>query len=291
MRAADRFHVPGHFVPFFGYEWIGSSRNRRHRNIVSAQRLGPPDFSFDAPPSAGSDAEEVNRDLGKTLATLPAGKALVVAHHTASNMSLRWGREAGESWDREWEPVVEIFQASRGSSEHPGCPTLVNHFYTSGIWSANFSVDEGWVSRALAQGMRMGFIASSDHMSTHESYACVYAEECSRESIMEALRARRCYAASDRILCEFSIGEAFMGEEIPCPEDEVEVRIRFRGTAPAQEVTLLRDSQPFRSWRSLGTDVELRLTLPPAQCRGHYFYARLQQRDSNLCWSSPIWLD
>ena len=128
-------------------------------------------------------------------------------------MKLIWGKGPGEASDPIMEPLVEIFQASRVSSEYPGCPTLCNAFYQTGE-ASTFNVEGGYVSDALAQGIKMGFIASSDHMSTHRSYACAYAMENTREALMEAFIARRIYAASDRILCEFYMGDAFMGEEL-----------------------------------------------------------------------------
>ncbi len=282
MRAADRFHAPGAFVPFFGYEWIGGEDNRRHRNIVSARRIPPPPF----------EAHSGHRDIRDTWATLPKGEALTLAHHTACPMSLLWNQDPGEASDPTFEPVVELFQASRGSSEHPGCPTLQNHFATSGQFAESFRVDGGWVSDALRQGIRMGFVASSDHMSTHQSYACVYATDCTREALVAALLARRCYAASDRIVCTFHAGEAFMGEEIPCPAETVPFAIRFRGTGPIREITLLRDSEPFHTWPGQeAADCAISCDVPAAECRGHYFYARCIQEDSHLAWSSPIWLD
>ncbi len=282
MRAADRFHAPGHFVPFFGYEWIGGNDNRRHRNIVSADRIGPPPF----------DDEDGQRDIRATWATLPRGRAITLAHHTACSMSLLWKQDPGEAVDPGIEPVVEIFQASRGSSEHPGCPTLQNHFATSGQHANQFHVDGGWVSDALKLGIRMGFVASSDHMSTHASYACVYATACTREALIEALLARRCYAASDRILCTFRAGGAFMGEAVPCPDGEVPFALHFAGAGPLREITLLRDSEPYRTWTGDGASARtIELSLPADACRGHWFYARCIQEDSHLAWSSPIWLD
>jgi hypothetical protein len=152
-----------------------------------------------------------------------------------------------------------------------------------------FDVEGGFVSDALQQGMRMGFIASSDHMSTHRSYACLYAQENTREGLMEAMLARRAYAATDRILCEFSIGDAIMGGETTI-EDTFVVRIWFVGTDTIKEVTLLRDSVPYHTWTPSSTEVEIITQLNPNEARGHYYYARMIQHDSNMAWASPIWV-
>ena len=136
----------------------------------------------------------------------------------------------------------------------------------------------------------MGFIASSDHGSTHRSYACLYAKENTREGLMEAMLARRTYAATDRIICEFFIGDAMMGEEIKS-QGPLNVLIRFLGTNGIKEVTLLRDSIPFRIWSPSGKETEITMTLYDHEACKHYFYVRMIQYDSNLAWSSPIWID
>ena len=47
---------------------------------------------------------------------------------------------------------------------------------------------DGFVSLALDKGYRLGFQASSDHISTHVSYACVLAEEFSRKGLIDAMQ-------------------------------------------------------------------------------------------------------
>ena len=279
MQNADRFHSPGHFTTFFGYEWIGGEDNRRHRNVVSCTRPPVPPFDY---------GEDGHRDVRNLWATLQAGRAITIPHHTACPMSLIWQEDPGEAADPECEPLVEIFQASRASSEYPGCPTLCSSFYRRGKHEA-FSMEGGFVSDALARGIRMGFIASSDHMSTHRSYACVYAEANTREALMEAMRARRTYAATDRIVCEFSVGGVLMGGEVEA-DGEIPVRIRFVGTGPIREITLLRDSRPWRTWEPAGSETEIELSISEEEAAGHYFYARMIQQDSNMAWSSPVWV-
>ena len=152
-------------------------------------------------------------------------------------------------------------------------------------------MEGAFVSDALRQGIRMGFIASSDHMSTHRSYACLYARENTREALLEAMLARRAYAATDRIICEFALGDAVMGEEIVGGDAALPCRIYFAGTGEIREVTLMRDSEPLRTWQVDGPEAELCFELGADEAKGHYFYARMIQCDTNMAWSSPIWVD
>ena len=50
-------------------------------------------------------------------------------------------------------------------------------------------------------------IASSDHLSTHLSYALIYAGDSTREAVQTALRRRHTYAATDNITGTASIKE------------------------------------------------------------------------------------
>ena len=62
----------------------------------------------------------------------------------------------------------------RASSGIPGAPRIVDA--DSAVVHTSFKPD-GYVSHALEKGDRLGFQASSDHVSTHVSYACILAEE------------------------------------------------------------------------------------------------------------------
>ena len=69
------------------------------------------------------------------------------------------------------------------------------------------------VWNALAMQYRLGFEASSDHISTHISYAIALAEDTTRPAILDAFRRRHCYAATDNIIMDVRSGEHLMGDE------------------------------------------------------------------------------
>ena len=97
--------------------------------------------------------------------------------------------------DDDLRPLVEIYQGCRDHS-------IEDH-----------------VHRGLAKGYHLGFIASSDHMSTSASYACVWADEASRESIFRALRQRRTYGATTNIRLAVHAGDHWMGQRDRRQED------------------------------------------------------------------------
>ena len=81
--------------------------------------------------------------------------------------------------DPAMEPLLEIYQGCRLSYEAAGAPRV----------NSGARYTDGFAQSALDKGYKIGFIASSDHRSTHISYAAVYAEEPTREGVFRA-RAR-----------------------------------------------------------------------------------------------------
>ena len=65
-----------------------------------------------------------------------------------------------------------------------------------------------------------------------------------RESIWEAIKARRTYAVTgDRILCDFKINDAWMGSEITGNVRRVKARIETEGTL--DKIILYKNLKPY----------------------------------------------
>ena len=166
--------------------------------------------------------------------------------------------------DDSLRPLVEIFQGGR-----------------------NKSIEEH-VHQGLLKGYHLGFIASSDHMSTSASYACVWAEDSTRESIFRALQARRTFASTDKIWLMLQSDDHLMGEIIePC--STTQLKLEVRGTAPIQSINLILDGEINETWSPNKRSITLDITLDSTDKRYAYFH--LVQIDGNEAWSSPIWFD
>ena len=116
----------------------------------------------------------------------------------------------GTDWrdnDPEVEPVVEIYQGHRHNYEHFGAPRSPTEATQIGGYQP-----AGFIWNALEKGYRLGFESSSDHVSTHLSYAIVYAEDTTRPAIIDAFKKRHCYAATDNILLDVRSGDHLMGD-------------------------------------------------------------------------------
>ena len=138
-------------------------------------------------------------------------------------------------------------------------------------------------------------IASSDHRSTHQSYAAVYAPELTAEAIHTWIKKRRTFAATDNIIIRYEAvaadGETYkMGEEIRSGRVP-ELRVEIRGTAPLDRVEIIGNGRILLA-REPGTNNDsfsFRDNNPPEGPA--FYYVRLRQTDKALAWSSPIWVE
>lgn len=142
-------------------------------------------------------------------------KALMIPHHLAypsGRRGVNW-----EVFDEACTPVVEIYSEHGNSEDDRGPLTFFNH-------SMGGRQTSNTVRHALDEGLRFGFVASSDSHSgfpgAHgEGLMAALVEDNTRPAILDAIRARRTYALTgDRIEIGFSADGAQMGESIPARE-------------------------------------------------------------------------
>ena len=96
-------------------------------------------------------------------------------------------------------------------------------------------------------GTRFGFVASTDdHLGYPGAYGegvlGVWAKDLRGESLFEAIRARRTFAASgDRILLEVTLNGKPMGAELPFAAER-EIDVRVEGQDSLEMVELIRNA-------------------------------------------------
>jgi hypothetical protein len=134
----------------------------------------------------------------------------------------------------------------------------------------------------------MGVQSSSDHVSTHISYAGFYVDRVDREAIVAAMKARRAYAATDNIFVELRMGDHFMGEAFAASTPPLTAYVS--GTAPIKQVEVIKSNRIV--YTAPGTGREMRFTYtdrePPSG--EAWYYIRAEQENGELAWSSPVWV-
>jgi hypothetical protein len=301
LKMTDMYYVPGAYVPIYGYE-RSTQYPFGHRNIFFAKRTdarvtpfflqeGARGFEFPLgaegdEPGAGTP-DVVKNDTSLLLEEVRAHHALAIRHTSATDQGGPW-KESDN--DPDVEPVVEIFQGCRTSSEQVGGPLVTNPAKDIEQMDLVGYHPEGMVSVAWAKGYRLGVIASSDHFSTHISYACVYTDDTTRQGILDAIRKRHTYGATDNIILDVRMGDHFMGDEFSLSHAEP-LRVVARGTRPIRLVEVLKDSKVVYSTEPKQRDVSFQFYDTGDVSQRHYYYVRLQQDDSMTAWSSPFFVN
>ena len=261
-----RHHRDGEFVTFLGFEW--HSRHYGDHNIYFK----------------GDEGEIIRADDMNTLrAALREVKArgvdvMLVPHHIGYKAGYR-----GINWaefNSEFIRLVEIM-SMHGASERPTMPN--RYLHTMGPLDWESSLQYG-----LAQGHMVGVVGSTDHHSAHPgSYGhgrvAVWAEDLTRESIWQALRARRTYALTgDRIRLEVMLNGVPMGAVAPAG-DERKIEISVQGGDTLDYVEIVHNNQTIHRWNpSLSVDTSL-----PAEIK-LYLEMGWGERGENVDWQGAL---
>jgi hypothetical protein len=249
-----------------------------HRNLMFAQRGVPilPITPKDQKTNTGPFLYPYLREW----------RGIATSHTSHTNMGTDWRDN-----DPELEPVVEIYQGARTNAEHEGAPLAPTEKRTE-LHAGGYR-PLGYVWNAWKKGYKLGVQASSDHVSTHLSYACVMADEATRDGIINAIRKRHTYAATSNILMDFRAaagGRTFMQGDIGSAAGMPELTARIAGTGPLKKVVVVRDNEYVYSQEPQGESFDLRYRDNSMPAGEHYYYVRVEQKDGNVAWSSPIWI-
>ncbi len=287
-KTSDLYHAPGAFVPFYAYERSVEYPNG-HRNILHTRRGVPvvsfftgPGFDRPRPTVAASRGTVLENDTKLLYESLRRTGGISIPHTPGSIMGTDWRDN-----DPQVEPVVEVFQGDRVSYEHPGAPRAPRSADDRPIGGYR---EDGFLWSAYRKGYRLGMIASSDHWSTHISYAMVFAEALTRSAIFEAIRKRRTYGATDNIILDYRMGRHFMGEAFA--SDAVPpLSIRAVGTSAIASVEVIRNEEVVYATHPGAREVSLEYTDGDPPEGDSYYYVRVLQDDREIAWGSPIWVE
>jgi hypothetical protein len=273
----DAYRLEGRFVPMFAYE-RSVVYPEGHRNVMFARRgIRPlPRMKVTAPDSAPTPAP----DTQMLYRYLRQFKGVANSHTSGTDMGTDWRDN-----DASLEPEVEIYQGDRQNYEIPGAPRSNSAGDSIGGWRPL-----GFVSLALDKGYRLGFQSSSDHISTHMSYAVAWVREKSRDGILEAFLKRRVYGATDNILADVRCSGHFMGEEFALAEAPV-LSVKLAGTSNFARVFVVKDGKYVFTIEPNARTVEFTWRDNGAvPGRTSYYYVRGEQDDGELVWASPMWI-
>jgi hypothetical protein len=235
VRDTKQFHQPGRFITFLGYEWSGTAGAGGDRNVLFHEdkgvlyRSSSWQLPVADPLSEKPTASAVHQALSE-FTEKHQQKVMLIPHVG--------GRRADiDSVNPELEPVIEICSCH-------------------GIF-------EWWLREALEKNIKVGVIgASDDHtcrpglafpstpeMAIQGGLAAVYAKDLTRESIWEALTARRCYATTGQRIIVWAEADGHpMGSEFSA-NHAPHIRVAVYGTTPLEEITLFNRNKAVYTCR------------------------------------------
>ena len=279
QQTVDVFSVSGAFQPYYGYERSISFPDG-HRNILFAKRGNP---------TLPMLPEERNHEkgAGRLYDYLKKHKGIAISHTPATRMGTDWRDN-----DPDVEPLVEIFQGDRVSAEYEGAPLAANSENPAS--QVGGFQPEGYVWNAWAKGYKLGVQAASDHLSTHYSYACTIAEEFTREGMIDAMKRRHNYGATDNIILDYRLraadGKEYLQGDIVTAADGFELVVNVIGTTHLRQIDIVKNQEFLHNRQNLPQKTSFTFVDNDKQPGEDFYYVRVVQDDNNVAWSSPIWV-
>jgi hypothetical protein len=277
---AQILDVPGRFRTFTGYERSMQGGAGGHQNVMYRD---PEDFLQE------TAAFPVTNNWHTMYAAQSGIDVLSIPHTTAQcGVMTDWNHLSGSNPDSLPAPLhlVEVYQAARESFEYPGCPWQYDQCVTD---STN-----GWVNVALALGMKLGLISSSDH-GVRASFVGVYASSLSRDTIWSAMRDRRCYGTRRvaKMNVDFRVAASIMGSEVTSPAHP-QIHVVIEADHPLSAIEINKDGDPEWFVTSCsGTDTTFTIVDPDAAIEGtsSFYYLRVRDEGLHAIWTSPVWVN
>jgi len=222
--ATRKYHEPGRFVSYLGYEWSGNTGNGGDHNVIFLKDDQPIYHSSHAQLDDTSDEPNDRHDIRELAGVLSGPGTLLIPHIGGRRANL-------DFFDPSFMPGIEIY------SDH-----------------GQF---EWFLREALSRGLKTGFIAASDdHLCkpgdsrptaerffVHGGLTCVLARDLTRTSLWEAIKSRHFYATTgERIGLRFRAGGHEIGDEISA-EGPLDFEAEVNGTAGIERVDLFRGAE------------------------------------------------
>jgi len=214
-----RYHDPGAFITFLGYEWSGLTPMGGDHNIYY---LGDDEPIYRSDQWLIEDKVDPETDrypISELWKTFKDRKDVLAIPHVGG----RYGNF--DYYNPEHIPLIEVH--------------------------SNHGTFEWFLEDAMKRRMKVGFIAASDDhtcrpgltapnggMTTQGGYTGVYAKELTREALWEAFWARRTYGTTgEKIILHVESEGHLMGEEYTT-SNPPEIKVKITGTTPLHEVAV-----------------------------------------------------
>jgi hypothetical protein len=283
---AEAYHEPGRFVTFNAFEFSGIPEGGGDL-IVYAKS---PSLEYEQM-LPGDRATRPNIDkVAEIVGRLNRRNLIIVPHNHGGHYNVY-----RKGFDNETVRLMEIYSVW-GNSEMSTPP--YRPYY--------FNQQPRSVQQALALGYKVGIIASGDDHSgrpgggswlrvrrSHPSgLVAAYAASLTREDLWDALWNRRVYGTTGaRIVLDFSVSGHAMGSIVQgAGKAPRRIQVKVVGTGKLKEIDIIRNNEVIHSHAGAGTDATFEYVDQAPPRAKDYYYLRVVQEDTEMAWSSPVWL-
>jgi hypothetical protein len=296
IRLADFYNESDRFIAIPAVEWTlasdpnldGIQYGAGHYNVVFAGSEDARIYIRNRHEiySPGSPESKIAPMLWKMLDEKGIN-CVTIPHHSADKVHpVDWNVT-----DPRYVTVVEIFQC-RGNNEYLGCPRQMN--LTRHRLAPH---KRGFIDYALrTKKHRMGFVASGDHNNMGVGVAALWVKEVSRAGIIEALQNRRAFATTgDKMVIMLKVNGSTTDAKAKTGRAP-DVSIEVKGQRALDKVEILRNSEVIKEYKiANNASLVFNETFVDEDYRSEkevlYYYVRVTQRNNEIGWSSPIWIE
>ncbi|MCB1181231.1 MAG: DUF3604 domain-containing protein [Chlamydiia bacterium] len=299
------FNEEDRFITFLGFQYQGEDKTEGIRLIVYIKDNRP----------LLRQKETKSSSLGKIYKTHTPKDFISIPSFTMGKGTVF----DFKNFNSEYERVVEIYNAWGCSlkTAKEGNPRPITSLGRGGVEED----DAGSVEKALKAGHRFGFIAGglddrgiysdfydSEQVQYTPGFTGVISPKHNRESIMDALFKRNCYATTGaKIIVGFYIAGHPMGGELSTAKKPgLSVNRHISGYVAGEDT--IRSIEIIRNGEVIHTlypqvsycdytydDMEPLDQFTLKREKGLspfvYYYLQVTQEDGHLAWTSPIWID
>ncbi|MFA5859798.1 MAG: DUF3604 domain-containing protein [Elusimicrobiota bacterium] len=294
LGKTKKFNNPGRFVTFPGFE-LAPSGLSGHRNLYYLE-----DYPEMLTAPEGWD--------GKTdilSGYIKNRKVLVIPHHPAIAWNAYVNRNSKglvySDISAEYQPVVEMY-SKHGCSEYFGTRRPLRG-----------EVVGYHAQDMLVLGHKFGFIAGADtHMGNPGSsmmqsgpfttlqyrsgLIAVWAKELTRESLWDAIFARRVYATTyNKTVIWFTVNNIFMGNtgSIGYAQYPRKIVLRIHSAVKVVKYEILKNNEVIYAKCEHMIEPDFDIEVEDAAISGKpedFYYARVTESEGDIVWSSPVWI-
>ena len=274
------------FTGVYSYEH-SMMRPAGHRNVLFLKRGAPLRMIDRERKPEDNNPPNMWKFWEDNVLSQKGQKSVIVPHTFGAGPLADW------NWpNARFDCLLEMYQGCRGSYEAFNLPDKEKRGPTQVNEPGHFAQD------ALAKGNVYGFVSFSDHGSTHNSWAAVWAPTEDRAGILEGMYMRRTYAASDEIIIKVTADGHMVGEEMTMPVGKsplIEASIQAPDTI--LRVDVVKDGKYVYTTRPNSKSASIRYRDNETKAGKSYYYLRVFQRDTEnpdgdpeIGWASPFYV-